>query len=234
MSDIHSNYPRTKVAISHEKANLADVTLVGGYGKLAVTVILIAIIVLRLGPLFGYSANVHTSAYGFATLVIIAASLAYFVNLYKWSSQTHYAVCLLKGYSPRISPALVGIGCALSLFLFAIPIWLTFDFLITHSDPTNSESPNFSWSPAALKFYIPYALYWLSLFAQFLPFWNPTVLFVTAIGRYLLLAFAVWSGCRMIGQIDKNLQSLARIAREQTAPTDSEGSVPIPQSPPIQ
>jgi hypothetical protein len=214
MSDIQSNYPRTQVAISSEKVNLVDVADAGSKGVLAVLVILLLLILVTLGPWLG----LPTGAYGLLSLIIIGAAFPFFVNLYKWSSQAHYALCLLKGYSPRISSPVVGIGSAISIFIFAVPIWLTFDFLITYSDPSNSDPPTISWSPAALKFFIPYVLCWLSFFARFLPIWSPLALFAMTGARYLLITYAVWNGCKLVNRININLQSLARIVREQTAP----------------
>jgi hypothetical protein len=219
MSEIQSNYPRAQVSVSDEKANLVDVEHAGGIGQVAVYVILLAIIIFNLGPRVGFVYKGHSSLYGLLILVIIAAALPFFVNLYKWSSQAHYALCLLKGYRPKISSVLVGVGSALSLFLFAIPIWIAFDFLIVHSEPNGSGEPSFSWSSAGLRFFVPYALFWLWILIQFLPIWNGSIRYGMIFGRYALLAFAVWSGCRMVSQIDKNLRLLAKTVRQQAVAT---------------
>ena len=217
VSEIQSNYPRAKVVVSTEKADLVAVQDSGSMGILIMAILATAIVMFSIGPTLGFAASTHSRAYGLLTLVMIGSSLFYFVNLFRWTSRAHYALCLLKGYSPRISSMLVGFGSTLSIFLLGIPIWMAFDFLATQSEPNNEDHRLISWSPAALRFMIPYTLSWLWIFIQFLPIWNREVRHAMIYGRNFLLAFAVWSGCKLVMKVNVDLQKLARNVRAQSA-----------------
>ena len=118
---------------------------------------------------------------------------------------------MLRGYQPRISSMLVGIGCTLSIFL-CIPVWLTFNFLVIHSEPSNNTPSRFTLAPAALNFFVPYTLAWMVYIAEMF-----TSTWVFFFGKYLLLGYAVWAGCRAVNIVNRNLLALAKVVREQTA-----------------
>ena len=217
MSDIQSNYPRAKVALSSEKVDLVEVTDSAGYGMISVWVLFICILTDFMSSILFFDSPGRSRLFGFVILAFVGTLFFFFVNLYKWSKTAHQALCLLRGYQPRISSNFVGIGSALSIFLFGIPIWLTFNFLVTNSEPTNHQTSRFTLNPAALNFFVPYTLAWMVYIAGL--FTSPWVFFF---GKYLLLGYAVWAGCRAVNIVDRNLQSLAKVVREQNALTITE------------
>ena len=225
MSEIQSNYPRAKVVASSEKADLVAVQDSATTGIIVITILTGTLLAHNLGPKLGIATRTHMSAYGMMIFVIIGCAFFYFLNLFRWTTRAHYAVCLLRGYQPRISSRLAGVGSSASVFMLGIPTWFAFDFLITHSDPGSSDRPSFSWSFAGLLFIVPYVLSMILLVAQFLPIWSESASNTIYIARHVILAFSVWAGCRMVTQTNTNLFRLAKHVRSQSSPADQEPEV---------
>ena len=212
MSDIQSNYPRTQVALSSEKVDLVEVSDSAGKGIFAVWVLFLCILIDFLGSILFVGDLGRPGIFSYVAIIFVGTLFFYFLYLYRWSKGAHQALCILRGYQPRISSMLVGIECLLSVFLFGIPVWLTFNFLVINSEPSNNTPSRFTLAPAALNFFVPYTLAWMVYIADLF-----TTSWVFFFGKYLLLGYAVWAGCRAVNIVNRNLQSLAKIVREQTA-----------------
>ena len=182
MADIKSNYPRQNDP-SSTSVDLGSITKLSGQLSGVVLGFVATNILITAGQTFGFLDFSPGSIWQTFNRTMTGLGLLSLFYLFKWTREAHRLVCVLRGYQPRIPSLSVGLCCAFSGFGLGIPLWLTFDFLVVHSDRHANPSRTFSGASMPLTAFV---LLWVSFILPLVGY------FLDKSEANLLNAFAVF------------------------------------------